>query len=89
MQISSLLVMLACLGPLAACATKHTCRPWSQPELVSPYRLGTGDELRIIVFGQTDLTNTYAVDKAGTISMPLIGTVNARGRTVTDSSRVA
>jgi polysaccharide export outer membrane protein len=52
--------------------------------LVTPYRLDTGDELRIIVFGQTDLTNTYTVDKAGTISMPLIGFVPARGRTTAD-----
>ena len=48
---------------------------------MTAYRLDTGDELRIIVFGQADLTNTYAVDKAGTISMPLIGSVSARGRT--------
>jgi polysaccharide export outer membrane protein len=52
--------------------------------LVAPYRLDTGDELRVIVFGQADLTNTYTVDKGGTISMPLIGFVRARGRTTAE-----
>ena len=47
----------------------------AQPELVSPYQIDSGDRLRVIVFGQTDLSNTYVVDQAGTISMPLIGTV--------------
>ena len=84
MRIPRLLIVLACLGPLAACATKPNLPTVAQPELVSPYKIGSGDRLRIIVFGQTDLTNTYVVDQGGTIAMPLIGTVNARGRTVTD-----
>jgi polysaccharide export outer membrane protein len=46
-----------------------------------PYRLGSGDRLRIIVFGQDALSNTYAVDVAGHISMPLIGIVGAAGTT--------
>ena len=43
------------------------------------YPLDSGDKLRIVVFGQEGLTNTYAVDADGNISMPLIGTVAARG----------
>jgi polysaccharide export outer membrane protein len=50
-------------------------------ELVTPYRLDSGDQLRVIVFDQTDLSNTFTVDKAGFISMPLIGSVEARDRT--------
>lgn len=49
--------------------------------LVGPYRLDSGDRLRVVVFGQTDLSNTYLIDQAGYISMPLIGSVAARGRT--------
>ena len=44
-----------------------------------PYTLDSGDKLRIVVFGQEGLTNTYAVDADGNISMPLIGSVAARG----------
>jgi polysaccharide export outer membrane protein len=46
-----------------------------------PYTLGSGDRLRIIVFGQDALSNTYSVDAAGHISMPLIGIVQAAGMT--------
>jgi polysaccharide biosynthesis/export protein len=47
----------------------------------SGYRLDAGDKLRVVVFGQDGLTNTYAIDAGGAITMPLIGTVPARGRT--------
>jgi len=46
-----------------------------------PYHLDAGDRLRVVVFGQEGLTNTYAIDAGGSITMPLIGAVPARGRT--------
>jgi polysaccharide biosynthesis/export protein len=45
------------------------------------YKLGAGDKLRVVVYGQEGLTNTYAIDAGGSITMPLIGQVVARGRT--------
>jgi polysaccharide export outer membrane protein len=45
------------------------------------YRLDAGDKLRVMVYGQEGLTNTYTVGAGGTITMPLIGSVPARGRT--------
>lgn len=45
------------------------------------YRLDAGDRLRVVVYGQEGLTNTYAIDAGGSITMPLIGTVRARGLT--------
>ena len=47
----------------------------------SVYRLDAGDKLRVVVYGQEGLTNTYAIDAGGSITMPLIGLVPARGRT--------
>jgi polysaccharide export outer membrane protein len=47
----------------------------------SAYRLDAGDRLRIVVYGQEGLTNTYAIDAGGSITMPLIGAVRARGLT--------
>ena len=44
-----------------------------------PYTLDTGDKLRIVVFGQDGLSNSYFVDAAGRVTMPLIGPVKARG----------
>ena len=45
------------------------------------YKLDAGDKLRVVVYGQEGLTNTYAIDAGGAITMPLIGSVPARGRT--------
>ena len=45
------------------------------------YRLDAGDKLRVVVYGQEGLTNSYAIDAGGAITMPLIGAVAARGRT--------
>lgn len=50
----------------------------------TPYRLASGDRLRILVFGQADLTNTYSVDGSGAVSMPLIGRVRAQGLTTAE-----
>lgn len=46
-----------------------------------PYFLDSGDRLRVQVFGQDGLTNTYIVDAAGNVSLSLIGPVAARGLT--------
>jgi polysaccharide export outer membrane protein len=45
------------------------------------YRLDAGDRLRVVIYGQEGLTNSYAIDAGGSITMPLIGAVPARGRT--------
>jgi polysaccharide export outer membrane protein len=46
-----------------------------------PYLLDTGDRLRIFVYGQPNLSRSYTVDQEGRITVPLIGPVDARGRT--------
>jgi len=55
-----------------------------------PYTLDSGDRLRIVVFGQDGLTNSYFVDASGHIAMPLIGSVSAHGTTTDElSNRIA
>jgi polysaccharide biosynthesis/export protein len=51
------------------------------PAIHEQYTLDTGDRLRVVVFGQDGLTNSYVVGASGTIDMPLIGAVTARGVT--------
>ena len=61
------------------------------PELIppdEPYTLDAGDRLRISVYGQEGLTNTYIVDASGRITMPFIGAVSARGCTTTQLARM-
>jgi polysaccharide biosynthesis/export protein len=55
-------------------------------EDAATYTLDAGDKLRIVVFGQEALSNTYAVSAAGQVTMPLIGAVNARGLTTAQLS---
>jgi polysaccharide biosynthesis/export protein len=51
------------------------------PKHDAAYHLDAGDKLRVVVYGQEGLTNTYAIDAGGSITLPLIGAVPARGRT--------
>jgi protein involved in polysaccharide export with SLBB domain len=46
------------------------------------YRLGTGDKLRIIVFGEEALTGEFFVSGGGKIAFPLIGDIDATGLTI-------
>jgi polysaccharide export outer membrane protein len=57
------------------------------PEAASVYSLDSGDRLRIVVFGQDGLSNSYVVDAAGNITMPLIGAVPARGSSTSELAR--
>ena len=52
-----------------------------------PYTLAAGDRLRVIVFGQDGLSNSYSIDGSGSISMPLIGIVPVRGLTTRQLER--
>jgi protein involved in polysaccharide export with SLBB domain len=46
------------------------------------YRLGAGDQLRVIVFGEPDLSGQYTVGAQGKVSFPLVGDVQAAGLTL-------
>lgn len=69
---------------LAGCSGYRAPATAFHEGLTKSYRLDSGDQLRVTVFGQTDLTNTYLVDQSGYISFPLVGNVAARGRTTGD-----
>jgi polysaccharide export outer membrane protein len=73
-------ILLFAALALAGCAASGP-RVGPDPSFEAPYTLDGGDKLRVTVFGQEGLTNSYAVDGAGKISMPLIGRVDARGLT--------
>ncbi|MAP95528.1 MAG: polysaccharide biosynthesis protein [Ponticaulis sp.] len=59
----------------------------AQVREVGDYRLGTGDQLRVIVFGEEELSGEFVVDGSGSISLPLVGEVAARGKTVREFQR--
>lgn len=55
--------------------------PRAVAESDGPYLLDTGDRLRVFVYGQPNLSRLYTVDHSGKITVPLIGSVKARGLT--------
>jgi len=67
-------------------AARPVIVPVAGPAPRSGYTLDAGDKLRVVVFGQDGLTNSYNVDAAGNITMPLIGTVPARGLSTAELS---
>ena len=80
------MAMLAALS-LCGCLSLDLEAAAPQASLDMPYRLGSGDRLRVIVFGQDNLTNSYSVESSGFVSMPLIGRVQAQGLTTSTLER--
>lgn len=61
-------------------AEQPPLRP-SSANVEDSYQLGTGDKVRVIVFGEEDLSGEFQIDGNGRISLPLIGEVQASGQT--------
>ncbi len=51
------------------------------------YRMGTGDKVRLIVYGEPELSGEFVIDGAGVVNIPLIGSVRAKGTTVQQFQR--
>lgn len=79
---TTIAVLGAVVLTVSGCASYVPAPPAFHAALNRPYMLDAGDRLRITVFEQADLTNTYNVDPSGYIAFPLIGKVPARGRTL-------
>lgn len=48
------------------------------------YRLGTGDKIKVTVFGEDDASGEYEIDATGAISARLIGRIAVKGLTVSE-----
>jgi polysaccharide export outer membrane protein len=81
-QRLSIALFLAASALLASCSSYQPAPKAFHEATIQPYRVDSGDRLRVTVFDQKDLTNTYSVDQAGYVAFPLIGSVAARGRTI-------
>ncbi|MEJ1969740.1 MAG: polysaccharide biosynthesis/export family protein [Rhizomicrobium sp.] len=46
------------------------------------YHLGTGDKVKVTVYGEDDLSGEFFVDGSGQVQLPLVGQVKAAGLTV-------
>jgi polysaccharide export outer membrane protein len=77
-------IALACM---AVTGTAHaqgdtvdaTPAAFAAPTQADDYKLGAGDQLRVIVYGEDDLGGTFNVDGNGFVSLPLIGPLKVAG----------
>jgi protein involved in polysaccharide export with SLBB domain len=63
----------------------------TEPEPVNPTavaaRLETGDKLKVSIYGEDALTGVYDINPAGSITMPLVGSIRAAGRSRAELER--
>lgn len=73
--------VLLATSALSACAGPGANLPSLPPPTTSDYLLGPGDRVRIITFGDQQLTGEFRVNDSGDIAVPLLGNVRAQGLT--------
>jgi len=78
--LASVLVFFGC-GP-------HPRTALDTQNLLTQYRLGPGDQVRLRVFDQPQLSDVYNVDASGRISVPLVGSVKVGHRTTRQVERM-
>lgn len=78
--ISRRLVLGLTLLAAASCAPGGDLPPLPPPSDTA-YRLGPGDQVRIITFGEQQLTGDFRVSDSGLIAVPLLGPIKASGLT--------
>ncbi len=73
-------------GLFSACATGGgdaiVAEPVDITSQLEEYRLGPADKIRVIVFGEPDLSGEFSVNARGQLSMPLLGEVDAQGLSI-------
>lgn len=75
----SLLVVFAIFGAAAQAASAQGAR--------TAYRLGSGDKIKVTVFGHEDMSGEFSVAGNGSVSLPFIGGIKAGGLTIDELER--
>lgn len=83
MAVACLFAALPGTGRAQTAPQAAIAAPDAAPAAVeSDYQLGAADKVRIIVFNEPSLSGEFFVNTAGALSLPLIGDVTARGKTL-------
>lgn len=72
--------------PFASLAQGQTAAPPAN-SVISDYKLGPADKVRVLVFNEPTLSGEFNVNSNGAIAFPLIGDIKAEGRTTTEVSQ--
>ena len=79
-----LAVLLLALVPIGCAREQEAIAPPAPMAAPADYQLGTGDKVRVTVYGEDDLSGEFDVDGGGFVRLPLIGQVKAAGHSVHD-----
>ena len=77
--------LVTCLAFLATPGLAQSASP-PPPPVGDPhdsYKMDSGDQIKMTVYGEDDLSGTYPVDGNGDVQLPLIGVVHAGGLSIT------
>lgn len=76
-----MLLITASLSGLAVSAWAQSTDdlPKTAAEAAARYQLGSGDQIRVTVYGEEDLSGEFEIDGTGVVSLPLIGAVRVGG----------
>jgi len=79
------IALVLCTTALFACADGNSAGHSSLPPgnrdagTLKAYRLGVGDKLKLVVYGEQDLSGQLEVSTVGSVHVPLVGDIAARG----------
>jgi protein involved in polysaccharide export with SLBB domain len=79
-MLAAAFLITGCAGSTLSDAEKEA----AVAAATSPAKLQPGDKIRIVVFGEDNLTGEYQLDQSGQISLPLAGTVKVQGLSQTE-----
>ena len=83
-----LLCMLLLTAPVvAACSGPGSRLPRLPETTQTAYRLGPEDRVRVTVFNDPRLTGEFRITDSGTIALPLVGSLQASGKSTTELER--
>lgn len=80
------LVLSAAPAVLAGCGTPADKLPPVPAPQTSEYRLGPGDQVRLITFGEVALTGEFRISDSGRLALPLTEGIDAQGLTTAELS---
>ena len=75
MKLKAVLLMLISFSPLLMAS------------LPTKYLLGAGDEIKVLVFQEPELTTVTKVNQSGAINLPLVGEVRLEGLTIEQATQ--
>jgi polysaccharide export outer membrane protein len=77
-------VLAVCFGVLANATIVWGARAVeaAADRVIPEYRLGPNDKIRVITYGEESLTGEFNVSGTGKVSLPLVGEVQAAGKTI-------